>query len=332
MTTEQGPAAVLGAGSWGTALAVHLGAKGVETQLWARRPDAAAEMQRERVNHAYLPDVRLPDSVRVTADLAEVAGRPLILAVPTKGQREVARAVAPHRPPAVLCAAKGYEPGSRARMTTVLREELGPDVGIAFLAGPSHAEEVARGIPTTVVVAAEDDEVARRFQELLHTSSLRVYTNPDVIGAETAAALKNVIAIAAGIADGLGFGDNTKGALLTRGLAEVARLGVALGARQETFFGLAGIGDLVTTACSRHSRNRGLGERIGRGRTLEEAIEETRMVAEGVETTRSAVWIAAQHGVELPITEQIAKILFEGTPPREALEALMARDAKPEVR
>ena len=324
-------AAVLGAGSWGTALAVHIAGKGLDTVLWGRDPAAAARLGADRVNERYLPGVTLPDGLVVTSDLAKVEGRDLVLAVPTGAQREVARLVKPFAPARVLCAAKGYEPGTRERITVVLRAELGDGSGISFLAGPSHAEEVVRGIPTTVVVAAEDEEVALSFQELLHSRTLRVYTNPDVLGAETAAALKNVIAIAAGIADGLGFGDNTKGALLTRGLAEMSRLGVALGARPETFFGLAGVGDLVTTCGSRHSRNRGLGELVGRGRTLEQAIEETRMVAEGVESTRSALHIAREHGVELPISEQVAEVLFGGTPPGEALAALMARDAKAEV-
>jgi glycerol-3-phosphate dehydrogenase (NAD(P)+) len=326
-----GRAAVLGAGSWGTALAVHLATKGVDTVLWARNAGAAARITESRANESYLPGITLPESLRVTAELDEVAGRDLVLAVPARAQREVAAKVAPLAPARVLCAAKGYEPETRRRLSLVLAEELGDASGVAFLAGPSHAEEVVRGIPTTVVVASAREDVAESWQELLHTTTLRVYTNPDVLGAETAAALKNVIAIAAGIADGLGFGDNTKGALLTRGLAEIARLGQALGAQPRTFYGLAGVGDLVTTCGSRHSRNRGLGELLGRGLSLEEALEKTRMVAEGVETTRSALAVAAEHGVELPISEQVAAVLFEDRPPREALEALMARDAKAEV-
>lgn len=325
-------AAVLGMGSWGTALAALLAGKGVDTVLWGRNAEAVARVRETRENRRYLPDVRLPEALRVTADAAETTGRDLVLAVPTRAQRDVARAVAERGLPSrVLCAAKGYEPETRKRMSDVLREELGPEPGIAFLAGPSHAEEVARGIPTTVVVASTDDETAIAFQELLFTPTFRVYTNPDLVGAETAAALKNVIAIAAGICDGLGFGDNTKGALLTRGLAEIARLGAALGAAPETFFGLAGIGDLVTTCMSGHSRNRGIGERIARGLTLEEAVEETGMVAEGVQTTRSALEIARSHGVELPITEQVSEVLFGGKDPRRALTELMGRDAKAEV-
>lgn len=325
-------AAVLGAGSWGSALAALLAGKGVDTVLWARDPEAAERMRTTRENAGYLPGVSLPESLRITSDAVETVGRDIILAVPTRAQRSVAREVAAREMPTrVLCAAKGYEPDTRLRMSQVLREEFGDSVGIAFLAGPSHAEEVGRGIPTTVVVASEDEDTARVFQDLLMTSTFRVYTNPDLLGTETAAALKNVIAIAAGICDGLGFGDNTKGALLTRGLAEIARLGEALGARPETFFGLAGIGDLVTTCMSAHSRNRGVGQLIAEGRTLEQAMAETGMVAEGVQTTRSAAEIARDAGVELPITEQVAQVLFGGKDPKQALGELMGRDAKAEV-
>jgi glycerol-3-phosphate dehydrogenase (NAD(P)+) len=252
--------------------------------------------------------------------------------VPTRAQRELAHRLAElGRSRAVLCAAKGYEPETRKRMSEVLREELGRDVGVAVLAGPSHAEEVARSIPTSVVVASEDDACARGFQELLLDATFRVYTNSDLLGVETAAALKNVIAIAAGVCDGLGFGDNTKGALLTRGLAELSRLGRALGARPETFSGLAGIGDLVTTCTSVHSRNRRLGELVARGVPLEEACARIGMAVEGIGTTRSALAIAARVGVELPITQQVAHVLFEGREPRKALGELMGRDAKAEV-
>lgn len=325
-------AAVLGAGSWGTALAALLAEKGVDTVLWGRDPDAMARLVRNRENSRYLPGIRLPESLHITSDVGETLDRDLILAVPTRAQRLVARGVAARGgADRVLCAAKGYEPDTRKRMSEVLREELGPEPGIAFLAGPSHAEEVAGGIPTTVVVASTDEPTAVAFQELLLTPTFRVYTNPDLVGAETAAALKNVIAIAAGICDGLAFGDNTKGALITRGLAEITRLGLALGARSETFFGLAGIGDLVTTCMSGHSRNRGIGELIAQGLTLEQATERTGMVAEGVQTTRSAVEIARGLGVELPITEQVEKVLFGGKDPKEALMELMGRDVKAEV-
>jgi glycerol-3-phosphate dehydrogenase (NAD(P)+) len=324
---------VLGPGSWGTALAVMLSRAGRETTLWGRA-DEIAQLERDRENRRFLPGVALPGSLRLVSDLPDPTGLDLVFAVPTGAQREVARAVAAvGSPRRALSVAKGWEPETLKRMSEVLREELGDGPAIGYLAGPSHAEEVARGIPTTVTVSADSEEIARSLQELMHAPpTFRVYTNPDMLGVETAAALKNVIAIAAGICDGLGFGDNTKGALLTRGLAEISRLGVALGARTDTFFGLAGIGDLVTTAMSGHSRNRKVGELVGRGMSVEEAARETGMVAEGVKTTRSALAIAREHGVELPITEQVAAVLFEGKDPREALGELMERDAKPEVR
>jgi glycerol-3-phosphate dehydrogenase (NAD(P)+) len=325
--------AVAGAGSWGTALACLLARRG-DVVLWGRSAPAMDAVRRERRNVRYLPGVRVPDRVRVTADLAEAAAcAAVILAVPTRAQAEVARAIAAIRRPArVLSAAKGYEPGTGMRMSEALLRELGEATPVSVLAGPSHAEEVAEGIPTTVVVASSPEDAAVAWQADLMQPTFRVYTNPDLVGVETAAALKNVIAIAAGICDGLGFGDNTKGALLTRGLAEIARLGGALGARPETFAGLAGLGDLVTTCMSRHSRNRRVGELVGRGRSTEEAQAETGMVAEGVQTTRSALEIAAGAGVELPITEQVGRVLFDGKSPREALEDLMGRDAKAEVR
>jgi glycerol-3-phosphate dehydrogenase (NAD(P)+) len=326
--------AVLGSGSWGTALACLLASTKGEAALWGRDAERVREMREVRENRRYLPGVLLPPSLRVTARLEDLAGTAdVILAVPTRAQVEVARlASAGGLPARVLCAAKGYEPGTRRRMSETLSEALGPRVPVTVLAGPSHAEEVARGIPTTVVVAAAREDDAREWQERLLAPTFRVYTNPDLVGVETAAALKNVIAIAAGICDGLGFGDNTKGALLTRGLAEMARLGEALGARAETFAGLAGLGDLVTTCTSRHSRNRRVGELIGTGSDLETACRLTGMVAEGVETTRSALRIAAEHGVELPITEQVGQVLFRGKGPRLALGDLMGRDAKAEVR
>ena len=325
-------AAVCGGGSWGTALACLLARKGVDVTLWARDAASAATLERARENERYLPGVRFPDSLRVTATLAEVRDRDVVIAVPTRAQREVARAIAAGAGAhVVLCAAKGWEPDTRRRMSEVLAEELGSAERVAVLAGPSHAEEVARGIPTSVVVAAETEATALRFQDLLHDPTFRVYTNTDLLGVEIAAALKNVIAIAAGVCDGLGFGDNTKGALLTRGLAELARLGQALGARPETFSGLAGIGDLVTTCTSRHSRNRRLGELVAGGVSLDEARHRIGMAVEGVETTRSALDIAAAHRVELPITAQVAHVLFDRKDPRRALEALMGRDAKAEV-
>ena len=326
--------AILGAGSWGTALAVLLAER--RPWLWEHRAERAAALMQSRRNARYLPETVLPDSIRVTSDLAAVvaASDVLVLAVPSHAMRDVARQV--HRAglarnPIAINVAKGLELDTGKRMSEVLGEELQLSPRqIVSLVGPSHAEEVVRGMPTTVVVAGRDEQVLQRVQELFTTESVRVYTNPDLVGVELAVSLKNVIAIAAGVCDGLGFGDNSRGALFTRGLAEMTRLGIALGARAETFAGLAGLGDLVTTATSRHSRNRNLGEAIGRGRSLPEALTAIDQVAEGVRTTRAAMELSRQHGVEMPITSQVFQILFEGKDPRQALRDLMLRAPKPE--
>jgi len=228
-----------------------------------------------------------------------------------------------------VCASKGLELGSLQRLTEVLAESTG-QLDVVALIGPSHAEEVSRGIPSSVVAASRDEARAQAVQVLCSTARFRVYTNDDVAGCEYGAALKNVISIAAGVCDGLGFGDNTKGALLTRGLAEIARLGVAMGGRRETFFGLTGMGDLIATAMSRHSRNRHVGERIGRGESLESVLGQMVMVAEGVNTARAARELGQRHGVELPITDQVCAMLFEHRAPVEAMQALMSRDLKRE--
>ena len=325
--------AVLGAGSWGTTLAIHLCQAGAEVRLWGNVPEDLDAMLQTRENRKFLPGIRLPDGVKVLLELeaALEAAEFTFYVVPSQAVREVALRVAAigHRSLPV-CAAKGLELGSLKRMCEVLSECLG-DPGPVFLTGPSHAEEVSRGIPTTVVAAAADELRAKAVQLLCSTPSFRVYTNTDVIGCEYAAALKNVIAIAAGVCDGIGWGDNTKGALLTRGLAEISRLGVALGGRRETFFGLAGLGDLITTAMSRHSRNRHVGEEIGQGRPLAQVLGEMVMVAEGVTTARAARDLGRAQGVELPITEQVCAMLFEGRSPREALQSLMTRDLKSEL-
>jgi glycerol-3-phosphate dehydrogenase (NAD(P)+) len=244
--------------------------------------------------------------------------------------REVASQVAAAKCRALpVCASKGLELGSLKRMSEVLSESLG-DADPVVLTGPSHAEEVSRGIPTSVVAAARDRSRARAVQALCSSPAFRVYTNDDVAGCEYGAALKNVVALAAGVSDGLGFGDNTKAALMTRGLAEIARLGVEMGGRRETFFGLTGMGDLIVTAISRHSRNRGVGERIGRGERLEQVLGSMVMVAEGVHTARAARDLGARHGIELPITEQVCAMLFDRLSPRDALGRLMTRDLKSE--
>jgi glycerol-3-phosphate dehydrogenase (NAD(P)+) len=324
--------AVLGAGSWGTTLAIHLCETGAEVRLWGNVREDLDAMLRTRENRKFLPGIGLPDGVKVLSELeaALESADFTFYAVPSQAVREVSRRVAAGGHDSLpVIAAKGLELGSLKRMSEVLAECLGGR-GPVFLTGPSHAEEVSRGIPTTVVAAAAEEESARAVQLLCSTAAFRVYTNTDLVGCEYGAALKNVIAIAAGVCDGIGWGDNTKGALLTRGLAEISRLGVALGGRRETFFGLAGLGDLITTAMSRHSRNRHVGEGIGRGQPLKEVLGDMVMVAEGVTTARAARDLGRAHGVELPITEQVCAMLFEGRSPRESLQALMTRDLKSE--
>ena len=326
--------AVLGAGSWGTALAVHLSGAGHEVALWGHRADEVARIQADRENRKFLAGIALPDGVKVRAELETALDgcEFMLFVVPSQAVREVARQVAAcgRRDACVVSASKGLELGSLERMSQVLAAVLGRD-DVVVLTGPSHAEEVSRGVPTSVVAASVDEGQAERVQVLCSTPRFRVYTNLDVVGCEMGAALKNVIAIAAGVCDGLGFGDNTQGALLTRGLAEIGRLGVALGGRRETFFGLAGLGDLVATARGRHSRNRHVGECLGRGQTLEQVLEEMVMVAEGVNAAKAARDLGRRHDVELPITDQVCAMLFEGTSPRAAMHALMTRDLRRET-
>ena len=327
---------ILGAGSWGTALAVLLADRA--PTLWDHNASRAAALQEGRKNDRYLPGVVIPGSVSITGDLASAVGSAevLVFATPSHTLREVAgrvRGARGFRPQQLIVnVAKGLEEGTSKRISELLQEELPqPQGAIVSLVGPSHAEEVARRMPTTVVVAGTDLDILRQVQDIFATDTFRVYTNTDLVGVELAVALKNVIAIAAGIADGLGFGDNTKGALLTRGLAEMARLGQALGGRPETFSGLAGLGDLVTTATSRHSRNRNLGEAIGRGVPLPQALAQIGMVAEGVRTTRAARDLARARNLEMPITEQVYRLLFESQEPQRAIRELMLRAPKAEV-
>jgi glycerol-3-phosphate dehydrogenase (NAD(P)+) len=324
--------ALLGAGSWGTALATLLAPAGHEAVLWDHDRPHLDRLDRERENRKFLPGIELAPGIKVQAELeAALAGAAtVVFVVPSHALRAVGGAVAATgRRSRWVCGTKGLELGTLKRPTEVLAETLG-DRDVVALVGPSHAEEVSRRLPTSVVAADDDERSAREVQRLFSTPRFRVYTNTDVAGCEYGAALKNVIAIAAGVCDGLGYGDNTKGALLTRGLAEIARLGVALGGRRETFFGLSGMGDLITTATSRHSRNRALGERLGRGATLEQALSGTVMVAEGVNTAQAARELGRRHGVELPLTDEVCAILLGGRDPREALDALMTRELKSE--
>ena len=332
---ERQPVAVLGAGSWGTALAILLAGHGHPTRLWGRDPAFMASLARERRNPRYLPDNPFPPALEPVADLdAAVAGCPLVLvAVPSHGFREQIRRTAPLLAPRarLAWATKGLEPDSGRLLHQVAREELGADRPVAVISGPTFAREVAAGLPTAVTVAASDEDCAAAFAALLHGQSFRAYTSTDIVGVELGGAVKNVLAIAAGISDGLGFGANSRAALITRGLAELMRLGEALGGHRETFMGLAGVGDLVLTCTDDQSRNRRLGLYLGQGRTLESALEAIGQVVEGVGTARETVKLRDSTGVEMPITEQVYRMLWEGVTPREAVQALLAREPKPEA-
>ena len=332
--------AVIGAGSWGTALAKLLGDKGFAVNLWAHRPDHVAALLRDRENTTYLPGFPLPDTVCPTADLSQaVSGKAVVvMVVPSHVYREVFTLLVPHLAPnaAIISATKGVENETLLTMNQVMAEVLAslrPDFKgqLGVLAGPSFAKEVAAGIPTAVTVAAPTIEGARFFQDIFHTERFRVYAGTDVIGMELGGALKNIVAIAAGICDGLGYGTNTRAALITRGLAEITRLGVAMGAKPLTFSGLAGMGDLVLTCTGDLSRNRQVGLKLGQGKTLAQILAEMKMVAEGIKTTRSAMALARKIGVEMPILEQVYAMIYEDKPCAEAVQALLGRDSKEEM-
>lgn len=329
--------AVLGAGGWGIATANLLASKGLEISLWEFDPKAAETLKTTRVLPSKLPGIRVADEIDVTNDLAEsIRGAAFIcFVVPSQTVRATSKAIAEiglSGKPILINLAKGIEVGSLLRMSEVLAEIFpsASNAGICTLSGPSHAEEVARGIPTAVVAASKDENVARAVQELFRTPRFRVYRSVDILGVELAGSLKNIIALASGMLDGLGMGDNTRGALLTRGLAEIVRMGKRLGADPMTFSGLSGVGDLVTTCLSRHSRNRFVGEQIGKGRKLSDVLTHMPMVAEGVQTTRSGYDLAKRVEVEMPITYQVYQVLFGDKPPADAITDLMVRDLKAE--
>jgi glycerol-3-phosphate dehydrogenase (NAD(P)+) len=325
--------AVIGTGGWGTALAVLLHGNGHKVTLWGRLKEEVEPIIAAGENKAFLPGVKIPKEIVLTLDtkLALRAAEMAVLAVPSHGMRPICEQVRQSLPSGLplVSVAKGIENETGARMSEVIAQVLQTD-RVIVLSGPSHAEEVGRGIPTAVVVAAKEQALAATAQKAFMNERFRIYTHDDVIGVELGGALKNVIAIAAGACDGIGFGDNTKAALCTRGLAEMTRLGVALGARRETFFGLSGVGDLIVTAFSRHSRNRGFGERLGKGETPEQIAASTQMVAEGVKTAKSAWQLAQRHGVDVPITSQVHAIIYKGKAPKQAVRDLMTREAKPE--
>ncbi len=321
--------ATIGFGAWGTAVSALLARHGHTVRAWTPEQDVVTESAAARENRRYLPGCALPPSLEVTGDARRALedAHFVLWAIPTQALDEVARTVAAVVPaPAVqVSLAKGFERGSHRRPSEIVRAHL-PDRRLAALLGPSHAEEVAVGQPTVVTACSDDAKTSEEVQALFQGETFRVYRNDDLIGSECGAALKNVVAIAAGIADGLGFGDNAKGALLTRGLAELSRLGEALGGRRQTFFGLTGLGDLITTCFSRHSRNRRVGDEVGRGRALDDVLRDLAQVAEGVPTAPAALEMARARGVPVPITEQVVAVLFTGKSPRAALRDLMARD------
>jgi len=329
--------AVIGSGSWGTALAVLLGKKGCTVKLWARRDELARAIARDRVNSQYLPGVMLPDTVSPTSDIAESLDEcdAVVLAVPSGGVRESLALIKPHLKPATLIvhAGKGLESDTGLRGSEVISQVLGDEAGRACVAlsGPNLAVELANDIPTATVVASANAENAAAAQSLFSSLSLRVYRSTDIAGVELGGALKNVLAIGAGISDGLGYGDNTKATLVTRGLVEMTRLGVALGADAMTFTGLSGIGDLIATCASRLSRNLRLGLMLGQGRAIGESLSDLGQVAEGMPTCKAAYNLSRKHGVSMPITEQIHAVLFEAKSPQQAVLDLMARGFKDEL-
>ncbi|MCL4847573.1 MAG: NAD(P)-dependent glycerol-3-phosphate dehydrogenase [Acidobacteria bacterium] len=327
--------AVLGAGSWGTALAIHLGHLGHHVTLWARDPSLVEDLRTRRANAVYLPDSMLPAAVLPTASLAEAldAVSLVVVAVPSHGLRSVVRAAAAslRGEAPVVSTTKGLEEGSLLRMSEVVAGECGPHHPVAVLSGPTFASEVARQLPTAVLVASADPDTSRFVQQEFRGPSFRLYASDDVVGVEIGAAMKNIIAIAAGVVESLGLGHNALSALITRGLTEMSRLALALGGRRETLAGLSGLGDLVLTCTGALSRNRRLGIELGRGRPLAEIVAGMKMVAEGVRTTHAALALGARMGVELPITAKMEEVLTTGKPPRVAVGELMDRPQRAEA-
>lgn len=325
---------VLGGGSWGTTLALVLHEKKLPVKIWEISTEQVEIINKKHENVRYLPNIFIPQEIEITNCLEDVVKEAdiIVIAIPSQAVREVVKQIAPMVTPnvVVISGVKGLEIATMKRMSEVIAEYLPQKTKIGVISGPSHAEEVSRKLPTAIVASAEDEKIAKFIQEIFSTSNLRIYTNTDVIGVELGGALKNIIAIAAGIVDGLGLGDNTKAALITRGLVEIIRIGKILGGKESTFLGLSGLGDLVVTCTSKYSRNRYLGEMIGKGNTLEEVLGKMTMVAEGVPTTKAARELARKVGVELPITEEVYKILFELKNPTQAINTLMMRPMKME--
>ena len=324
---------VLGGGTWGIALSVLLSQNGHEVTVWSA-VEKEIQMLRDTHEHKMLPGVKIPEDITFTMDDAEVVkGKSiLVMAVASSYTRKVADSISSlvAQNQIIVNVAKGIEESTMMTLTQVIEEEI-PQADIAVLSGPSHAEEVGRGLPTSVVVGAKTRETAEYIQNVFMSPVFRVYTSPDVLGIELGSSLKNVVALAAGIADGLGYGDNAKAALITRGITEISRLGTAMGGKAETFSGLTGIGDLIVTCASMHSRNRRAGILIGQGKTYKEAMEEVQQVVEGVYSAKAAMKLAKKYNVQLPIIEQVNKVLFEDKNPAQAVKELMLRDKKSEL-
>mgnify|MGYP005759754037 FL=1 len=326
-------AGVLGAGSWGTALSVLLSDNGHQVTMWSIDENEVKMLNEKREHETKLPGVKLPDQLQITGDLEDtVQGKDfLVLAVPSPFTRSTAAKMSPYvtEGQIIVDVAKGIEESTLMTLSQQIRQEI-PQADVAVLSGPSHAEEVGRRLPTTCVIGAATRKTAEYLQSMFISKVFRVYTSPDILGIELGGSLKNVIALAAGIADGLGYGDNTKAALITRGIAEIARLGVKMGGKIESFTGLTGIGDLIVTCASVHSRNRKAGYLIGQGKSVQEAMDEVKMVVEGVYSAKAAAKLAERYQVSMPIVEEVNKVLFEGKAPAEAVDDLMMRESRSE--
>ena len=326
--------AVIGSGGWGTAVAIHLDGKGYDVTLWSWKQEECDNILRDGENKEFLPGVKVPDTIKLTSDISCVKDKDLVVLVsPSKVIRQTAHSMAPYitEGTPVVILSKGIEDETLMTLSQVVEEEI-PQAKVAALSGPSHAEEVARKIPTTCVVACECEETAKFIQNIFMSENFRIYTNTDVLGVELGGALKNVIALCAGVTDGIGFGDNTIAALMTRGIKEIARLGVKMGANAETFYGLAGIGDLIVTCTSKHSRNRRAGVLIGQGMKLQEALDTVHMVVEGVYAAKAAYKLSLKYDVEMPIVSEAYNVLFNDASPRDAIISLMTRDKKDETK
>ena len=325
---------IVGSGSWGTALTINLASSGSNTvRLWSRNPDSTEALKSTRKNKKYLPGVVIPESVEFTSDISECSDFDIIvIATPSHTVRSIARSMAEFVKPGqiVVSVSKGFDDEKHVRLTDAIKEEI-PAATVLVMSGPSHAEEVARLLPTTNVVAGEDPVATKFVQKTFNTPSFRIYRSDDVVGVELGGALKNVLALASGVADGIGYGDNTKAALITRGIVEISRLGIAMGAKPETFSGLSGIGDLIVTCASMHSRNRRTGILIGQGYSVEEAKKEIGMVVEGVQAAKSVHHLCEKYGVEMPIANEVYRVIFEGCDVNESIAELMGRKLKPEI-